>query len=65
MNRLLSLIMLLLVCTAAVLCGQDKDGDGYPDDDETPMICIPDEGLVPRMRILPMQELMSLPEPGQ
>jgi len=53
-------------CTWALyLPEQDKDGDGYPDDDETPMICIPDEGLVPRMRILPMQELMPLPEPGQ
>ena len=44
---------------------QDKDGDGWPDEDETPMICIPDEGLMPRMKILPMQEPMPLPTPGQ
>ena len=50
---------------ALYLPEQDKDGDGWPDDDETPMICIPDEGQMPRMKILPMQEPMPLPEPCQ
>lgn len=53
-------------CTWALyLPEQDKDGDGYPDEDETPMMCIPDEGPMPRMKILPRCELTPLPEPGQ
>jgi hypothetical protein len=49
---------------ALYLPEQDKDGDGWPDDDETPMLCVPDEGQMPRMKILPMQEPMPLPTPG-
>jgi hypothetical protein len=53
-------------CTWALyLPEQDKDGDGWPDEDEAPVICIPDEGLMPRMKILPMCEPMPLPTPGQ
>jgi len=53
-------------CTWALyLPEQDKDGDGWPDEDETPMICMPDEGLMPRMKMLPMCEPMPLPTPGQ
>ena len=53
-------------CTWALyLPEQDKNGDGWPDEDEIPMICIPDEGLMPRMKILPMREPMPLPTPGQ
>jgi len=50
---------------ALYLPEQDKDGDGWPDDDETPMLCVPDEGQMPRMKILPMQEPMPLPTPDQ
>lgn len=50
---------------ALYLPEQDKDGDGWPDDDETPMLCVPDEGQMPRMGILPMQEPMPLPTPDQ
>jgi len=50
---------------ALYLPEQDKDNDGWPDDDETPMLCVPDEGQLPRMKILPMQEPMPLPTPGQ
>jgi hypothetical protein len=51
-------------CTWALyLPEQDKDGDGWPDEDETPMICIPDEGLMPRMKMLPRCEPMPIPGP--
>ena len=53
-------------CTWALyLPAQDKDGDGWPDEDETPLICIPDEGLMPRMKILPTVPLTPPPAPGQ
>ncbi len=53
-------------CTWALyLPEQDKDDDGWPDEDETPMICIPDEGLMPRMKVLPKCEVTPLPTPGQ
>jgi hypothetical protein len=35
------------------LAGQDADGDGFPDDDETPMACVPIELSARRMSILP------------
>jgi hypothetical protein len=50
---------------ALYLPEQDKDGDGWPDDDELPMLSVPDEGQMPRMKILPMQESTPLPTPDQ
>jgi hypothetical protein len=53
-------------CTWALyLPEQDKDGDGWPDEGQTPVICIPDEGLMPRMKILPTVPLTPPPAPGQ
>jgi hypothetical protein len=53
-------------CTWALyLPEQDKDGDAWPDEDETPMICIPDEGLMPSMKILPTVPLTPPPMPEQ
>jgi hypothetical protein len=50
---------------ALYLPEQDKDGDGWPDDDEIPMLCVPDEGQMPRMKLLPMQDPTPLPAAGQ
>lgn len=38
---------------AVYLVGQDANGDGYPDDGETPVACVPIELTARRMSILP------------
>jgi len=51
--------------SAIFLANQDKDGDGWPDEDETPQMCIPFQLTSKRMSILPMCEVMSPPADGQ
>ena len=51
--------------TAIFLAEQDKDGDGWPDEDEAPQMCIPFELTSKRMSILPMCEIMPPSANGQ
>lgn len=52
--------------TAAIyLAEQDKDGDGWPDEDESPQMCLPLTLTSPRMPILPMCEIMPPMGVGQ
>jgi hypothetical protein len=52
--------------TAAIfLAEQDKDGDGWPDDDEAPQMCLPLALTSSRMPVLPMCEVMPTAGSGQ
>jgi hypothetical protein len=50
---------------AIFLAGQDKDGDGWPDESEAPQMCLPLTLTSPRMPVLPMCDVMPLPANGQ
>ena len=51
--------------SAIFLAEQDKDGDGWPDEDEAPQMCMPFELTSKRMSILPMCDVIFPPADGQ